>query len=73
MAITKVEAVEYVCDGCGTFRMGVKDDPVVGITIGWHEVGTGGESGSLWVCKERCVTKAFKRRYDIERAKAGKP
>ena len=63
----KVDANRYQCDGCGKVEVAETDEPPLGITIQWgeHHVG-GGDNGTLWVCREQCVGRAFKRRREIE-------
>ena len=72
MGISKITVTEYICDGCDSQQFMTTDDPPVGITADWLEVTAGGFGGTLWICREQCLTKAFKRRYEIEREKEGR-
>lgn len=67
MGTHKVEAVEHTCDGCGRREYEIEGEPPMWIWIDWAEVHSGGGTGGkLEACTERCVTKAVKRRHEIE-------
>lgn len=65
MATCKVEMVEYTCDGCGSRQYSAVDEPMRGVTVNWSQVAESGEwGGTFWICADRCMSKAFKRRSD---------
>lgn len=67
MGSQEVKAREYICDGCGSYQLVATDDPATGTTVNWVTINAGGDGGDFWICKDSCITKAFKARYDLER------
>lgn len=57
----------HTCDGCATSFIQVDgEDMPVGFYVQVFEVHNGGAAaGDIYVCGERCLLKAFKRRHDI--------
>lgn len=60
-------ATVHTCDGCGAAHIQLDgEDLPTGFYLEVYDVtGLGANRGKLYCCKDRCVTPAFKRRYDI--------
>lgn len=57
----------HICDGCQSHYLQLTgDDMPNGFYVQVFEVHPGGAAaGDLYVCRESCLLKAFKRRHDV--------
>lgn len=64
---TKSGATIHTCDGCGASAIQLDNDELpIGFYISVFDVSdTGGNAGDLYVCGEACLTRAFRRRWEI--------
>jgi hypothetical protein len=57
----------HICDGCQAHYIQLANDELpVGFFVTVYERHSGGaEAGELYVCRESCLLKAFRRRADV--------
>jgi uncharacterized protein (DUF983 family) len=60
-------ATVHTCDGCGTSYIQLDgDDMPIGFYVEVFAVArNGADAGNLYVCKEKCLLPAFKRRTEV--------
>lgn len=66
MKVTSEATIHY-CDGCGTPQIQLKNEDLPsGFYLDVTDVTkAGADSGQLYVCHQRCILPAFKRRHDV--------